>query len=202
MVYDRAVSKGSGQTEAQTVVQEMKAAGLENVYVLVSPVWFLQVLQAARSQNYEPQWIGVGITKALDTVAAVGCRNGTLKGAKFFSPFPAWSDIDRFDPDFKKAVNAVYPDKDEGDDIMLVGWGMGRVIAELLKAGGKNLTREGFIAAAERAKNIETGVFPEVSFSPDDHLGGSAVHLNEAHCSGYKSGDNRWHTIKSNVRDF
>ena len=200
--YDRAVSKGASQTEAQTVVQEMKAMGIENVYVLTSPVWFLQVLQAARSQNYEPQWVGVGITKALDTVANVGCRNGTLSKARFFSPFPAWSDIDRFDPEFYKAAQSIYPDSGKGDDIMLVGWGMGRIIAELLEAGGKNLTREGFIAAAQRAENVKTGVFPSVSYTPTDHFGGSAVHVNEAHCSGYKTGDNRWHTIKSNVSDF
>ena len=200
--YDRAVSKGAGQAEAQTVVQEMKAAGLENVYVLTSPVWFLQVLQAARSQSYEPQWVGVGITKGLDTVASVGCRNGTLTRAKFFSPFPAWADINKFDPDFQKAVAAVYPEEDKGDDIMLIGWGMSKVIAELLEGAGRQLSREIFIHSAERAKNVKTGVFPPVSFTPRDHFGGSQVHLNEAHCSGYKSGDNRWHTIKSYVSDF
>jgi branched-chain amino acid transport system substrate-binding protein len=200
--YDRAVSKGAGQAEAQTVVQEMKAAGLENVYVLTSPVWFLQVLQAARSQSYEPQWVGVGITKALDTVASVGCRNGTLRGAKFFSPFPAWADINKFDPDFQKAVAAVYPEEDKGDDIMIIGWGMSKVIAELLEGAGRQLSREGFIGSAQRAKNVKTGVFPPVTFTSQDHFGGSQVHLNEAQCSGYKSGDNRWHTIRSYVSDF
>ncbi|MDQ4065139.1 MAG: ABC transporter substrate-binding protein, partial [Actinomycetota bacterium] len=86
--YDRAVSKGAGASEARSVVQEMSSQQIENVYVLTSPTWFLQVLQAANTQGYEPQWVGVGITKALDTVASVGCRNGTLDGAKFFSPFP------------------------------------------------------------------------------------------------------------------
>jgi branched-chain amino acid transport system substrate-binding protein len=200
--YDRAVSKGAGQAEAQTVVQEMKAAGLENVYVLTSPVWFLQVLQAARSQSFEPQWVGVGITKALDTVSSVGCRNGTLSRAKFFSPFPAWADINKFDPDFQKAVAAVYPEEDKGDDIMLIGWGMSKVIAELLEGAGRQLSREGFVGSAQRAKNVKTGVFPPVTFSPQDHFGGSQIHLNEAQCSGYKAGDNRWHTIKSYVSDF
>ncbi len=202
LAYDRAVSKQAGQTEAQTVVQEMSAAGIENVYVLTSPVWFLQVLQAARTQDYQPQWVGVGITKALDTVASVGCRNGTLNRAKFFSPFPAWADIDRFDPEFKKAIRAVYPNKGEGDDIMLIGWGLGKVIAELLDETGRDLSRARFVANTQRVRNVKTGVYPEVSFSPNDHLGGTQVHLNEAQCSGYKNGDNRWHTIKPFVSDF
>ena len=170
--------------------------------MLTSPVWFLQVLQAARTQDFTPQWTGVGVTKALDTVASVGCRNGTLNRAKFFSPFSTSADVDRYDPEFKKAIQAVYPEEGGGDDIMLLSWGMNRVIASLLENAGENLSRAGFIAATEKAQNVRTGVFPEVSFSPDDHFGGSQVHLNEAQCSGYKNGDNRWHTIKAFVNDF
>ncbi len=202
LAYDRAVSKGAGSSEAQSVVQEMKARGVENVYVLTSPVWFLQVLQAARTQDYEPQWVGVGITKALDTVASIGCRNGTLNKAKFFSPFPAWVDIDRFDADFKKAVRAIYPEEEEGDDFMVIGYGLAKVLKQLLEAPGRDLTRERFVYFAERLRNVKTGVYPPVSFAPDDHLGGTGVHLNEAQCSGYKAGDNRWHTIRSFVSDF
>ena len=202
VVYDRAISKNAGQTEAQTVVQEMKAQRLQNVYVLTSPVWFLQVLQAARAQDFSPQWVGVGITKAIDSVASVGCRNGTLNRAKFFSPFPAWSEVDRFDPDFKKAIRAVYPEKDSGDDIMLIPWGLARIMGELLEQPGRDLTRQSFVAGTEKARNIRTGVFPPVSFSPDDHFGGTQIHLNEAQCSGYRAGDNRWHTIQSFVGDF
>lgn len=202
VAYDRAVSKGAGSSEAQVVVQEMKSRGVENVYVNTSPVWFLQVLQAARTQDYEPQWVGVGLTKSLDTVASVGCRNGTLSGAKFFAPFPAWTDINRYDPDFKTAVKAIYPEEGEGDDIMLIPWGLAKVLERLLDASGRNLTRERFVYFTERGRNIQTGVYPPVSFSPDDHRGGTQVHLNEAHCSGYKSGDNRWHTIRSFVSDF
>ena len=202
VIYDRAVSTGAGQTEAQTVVQEMKTQGLQNVYVLTSPVWFLQVLQAARTQNYTPQWVGVGFTKTVDTVASVGCRNGTINGAKFFSMFPAWADIDRFDADFKKAVQAVFPEKGGGDDIMVIPWGMSKVIAKLLEGAGKNLTRGSFIETASRAKNIETEVYPPVSFSPTDHFGGSQVYVSEAQCSGYKAGDNRWHTIQAPVSNF
>ncbi|MDQ4065397.1 MAG: ABC transporter substrate-binding protein [Actinomycetota bacterium] len=75
VTYDRSVSRGAGQAEAQAVVQEMKTEQVQNVYVLTSPVWFLQVLQAARTQNYTPQWVGVGISKAIDSVSSVGCRN-------------------------------------------------------------------------------------------------------------------------------
>lgn len=202
LAYDRGVSKGAGTADARTVVQEMRSAGIENVYVLTSPVWFLQVLQEAGTQGYRPQWIGVGLTKAIDTVSAVGCRNGALTAAKFFSPFPAWVDIGRFDPDFKEAVRRVFPEEGEGDDIMVIPWGLAKILGEMLKAPGPNLTRERFIYFAQQIRNLKTGVYPPVSFRPEDHFGGSQVHVNEAHCSGYKTGDSRWHTIRSFVSDF
>lgn len=61
---------------------------------MLSPLFFLQMLQAARTQQYEPQWTAVGIQMTFDTVASVGCRNGTIDKMKAFSPFPAWIDRD------------------------------------------------------------------------------------------------------------
>ena len=197
--YDRAVCKCATSTEAATVVQEMNAAGIKNVYVLVSPVWWLQVLQAAKGQRYEPQWTGVGITKTFDTVAQVGCRNGTIDRAKFFSPFPAWVDAAKYDADFYKAVAAHYPEENngKGDDFMLLGWAASKVGAELFQRAGKNLTREGFIYSTERAKNVKTGTFPTLNFSPSDHFGANTVTVAEARCS-----DARWHTLFSYTSDF
>jgi branched-chain amino acid transport system substrate-binding protein len=197
VVYDRAVSKGAGQTEAQTVIQEMKAQGIENVYILVSPVWWLQVLKAADTQNYKPQWTGVGITKTFDTVANVGCQAGAaIDGAKFFAPFPAWVDRNKFDPEYDKAYSAIYG-SNGSDDFVWLGWGASRSLALLLENAGQNLSREGFIYATERARNIKTGVMPTLNYSPEDRWGASEVHVSEAKCS-----DRRWHTIQSFVSDF
>lgn len=197
VVYDRKVSKGAGQTEAQTVVQEMRAAGIENVYVLASPVWWLQVLKAADTQNYKPQWIGVGISMTFDTVASVGCRgNAAINLAKFFSPFPAWVDRNKFDAEYDKAFNEIYGGS-TNDDFVWLGWGASKQVGGLLENAGKTLTREGFIAATEKLRNLKTGVMPTLNYSPKDHWGANEVHVNEARCS-----DNRWHTTQSFVTDF
>ncbi len=197
VVYDRTVSKGAGQTEAQTIVQEMRAAGIENAYFLVAPVWWLQVLKAADTQNYKPQWVGVGITMTFDTVANVGCRgNAAIDRAKFFAPFPAWIDRNKFDPDYDKAFQAVYGSA-TNDDFVWLGWGASKQVRGLLENAGQNLTREGFIAATEKVRNLKTGVMPTLNYSPNDHWGANEVHVNEARCS-----DNRWHTTQSFVSDF
>jgi ABC-type branched-subunit amino acid transport system substrate-binding protein len=193
--YDRAVCKCATSTEAQTVVQEMSAAGIDNVFVLVSPVWWLQVLQAARTQQYTPQWTGVGITKTFDTVATVGCRNGTIDKSKFFSPFPAWIDIKKYDNEFTTAVRAIY--NEDGDDFIVLGWAGSKVIRELLLRAGKNLSREGFVYSSERAKNVKTGTFPTLNFAPDDRFGASSTLVSEARCS-----DARWHVLQTYSSDF
>jgi ABC-type branched-subunit amino acid transport system substrate-binding protein len=197
--YDRGVCKCASQTEAQTVVQEMNAAGIENVYVLTSPVWWLQVLQSSRTQNYTPQWTGVGITKTFDTIATVGCRNGTINGSRFFSPFPAHADIDKYDSEFKKAVQAIYPEENngQGDDFMILGWAAAKVGGELFERVGKNLTRGAFVETVQNAKNVKTGTMPTLNYSPTDHYGADTTMVAEARCS-----DAKWHTIQTYTSNF
>jgi ABC-type branched-subunit amino acid transport system substrate-binding protein len=196
--YDRAVSKEANTADATTVVQEMKTQGIQNVYVLTSPVWWLQVLQAAAQQNYHPQWVGVGITMTFDTVANAGCASGqAIDGAKFFAAFPAWIQSDQFDPDFRKAMAKFYPQKNGGDDFMWALWATGKALSHLLALPGQNLTRERFIYYLSRAQHLSDGIGPEVNFTPADHWGADQVHLSQANCS-----DRRWHTIKTFVSDF
>ncbi len=189
VTYDGAYGKGSGDQQALQAVQEMKVKGVDNVFVLTSPTWFLRVLTAAKNQGYRPQWTGIGITMTFDTVASVGCRSGTIDGAKFFSPFPAWSDTKKYDPNFARAVAKFHPEENGGDDFMWLSWGFSKVATQLMSLPGRNLTRERFIWFAERS-SVKPGVFPALSYSPTDHFGANTVVVNQARCS-----DNRWHTI-------
>lgn len=188
--YDKPVPKTAGTSDAQTIATELNQRGIENVHILTSPTFFIQLAQAAVNQGYKPQWVGYGLTKGLDTVANVACRNNrSIDNARFLSPFPAYFDSDKFDPNFRKAGGT--------DDIMLALWGMSKVIGEMLKLPGKDLSRERFIYEVERAKKIETGVFPPVGYTPSDHLGGSTMHLLRADCA-----NNRYVTEASFASDF
>ena len=189
--YDRAVSKGAGQAEAQAVVQELKTLGIENVYAMAAPVWFLQVLKAADTQNYHPQWVGIGLFMTIDTVSRVGCPN--LDKALFFSPFPAWVDRNKYDPEYDKAMEAIYGG--QGDDFVWLGWSVAKQIRALLENAGANLTRESFIAATEQVRNLKTPAMPVLNYSKTDHFGAEQMHLSEARCS-----DSRWHTVESFVQ--
>lgn len=194
--YDRAVPKTAGTSEAQAVATELNQRGIDNVNLLLSPVFFLQMLNAAGAQGYRPQWVGAGIQFTFDTVASAGCGSGSLDGAKMFAPFPAWIDSDKFDPDFRKAMQAIYPEENGGDDFMWLGWSSAKGLHDMLEKAGPNLTREGFIDTLEGSKFFN-GIGPHLSFTETNHFGANEVHVSEARCS-----DRRWHTIKTWVSDF
>lgn len=194
--YDRSVSRNSGQTEAQTVVQEMKAAGIENVFVLTSPVWFLQVLQAAESQNYRPLWVGIqSIATFGDTIASVGCRNGTLGRSRFLSPVPAFAGRDSFDPRHDRAMKQIYNER--GDSITWLGWAGSKALRKMFERTGRDLTRKRFARRVERSRSFRTGILPPFRFTPDDHFGGRGIHVLEVDCSR-----RRWETVRRFVNDF
>lgn len=188
--YDRAVPKTAGQTDAQQVATDLVTQQIKNVYVLTSPTFFIQLAAQTSQQNYYPQWVGVGLTMTIDTVANAACRNrGSIDKAKFFAPVPAYANADQFDPNFRKAGG--------NDDIQFMGWGIAKAIGELLKAPGRNLTRERFLYYTDRTRGLKTGVLPEISFASGTNFGGTSMHLNQANCS-----TNRWETIKPFAKSF
>lgn len=189
LVYDEAISKNCNQSDITRVSTQIATQRLQNVYVLTSPQCFLQIANATQNQGWHPQWTGVGLSMALDTVANLGCRTDSIDNARFLSPYPAFVDSTRFDPNFRAAGGE--------DDIQFAFWGFSKVLEEMLRAPGRDLTRERFVYSTERLRNVTSGVFPPVSFSPGDRLGGSSMHLNRADCD-----INRWRTQAAFVRDF
>jgi branched-chain amino acid transport system substrate-binding protein len=145
------------------------------VFPITAPTYYLQMAGAAQCR---PQYVGVGVTMGLDTVARTGCQAGrSTEGARFFSPAPAAVDSNQFDPGFRQAGGAA------ADDIMWLLWASSKAVHQGLDLAGPNLTREGFIQAMSQA-SIKTGILPDLTFSPSDHFGASQVHVLRNVCSG------------------
>lgn len=192
--YTRQISRSAGTTEARVLVEEMKAAQIENVFILTSPVFFLQLLNQSNTQDFHPLWTGIGLTMTFDTVAQVACRNDDSVRARFFSPYPAFADRSRFDPDFDRAVGLFHGGN--GDDFMWQLWAQSRVLRKMLEQPGKRLTRDRFASTVERS-TIRTGIIPKLVYRPNDHFGGAAVHVLKLDCTRQ-----RWVTTKTFARDF
>jgi ABC-type branched-subunit amino acid transport system substrate-binding protein len=193
--YDRSIPNQSGSAEAQQAVQEMKLAEIDNVVVLVTPIFFLQLLSAANSNDYHPLWTGPGLTMtSTDDVARVGCGDANLK-ARFLSPLPATADRAAFDPAYDKAVRKIYPEEHPTDAFLWQGWATSKVLRSMLDRAGRDLTRKGFVRKVERARGIRTGILPPIGFSPDDHFGGRGTYLLKADCQ-----TDAWKTIEKITR--
>ena len=57
--------------------------------------------------------------------------------------------------------------------------GGGNVFAQ---AAGKDMTRQSFVQTLESGKRFQTGVYPPVQYSPNNHFGGTQSHLLRADC--------------------
>jgi branched-chain amino acid transport system substrate-binding protein len=164
-------------------------AGVEVVYVNMSPLDYIRFAQVAADQGHEFQFVGVGVTQGLNPVLSNGCPQ--VDNGIFFSPFPALEVIDDIDPQFRRAANAFGV---EASDLALAIWGLQKSQHELFKlyeqTFGTDLTREDFRAVVADAGTVEGGVFPPVNYRSDVDFGGQGVHVLEADCSAgeYRDG--------------
>jgi branched-chain amino acid transport system substrate-binding protein len=178
VVADDKIDKSADQAQALAEIQRLKAGGADVIYVLLSPIVFLNLTSAAAGQLYSPQWIGPGITNGVDLVAQIGCPG--VNGALFLSPFPELDVIDQLDPDYQAAYRSLRGKA--GDDIGLGLWGGDRGLAAALQAAGRDLTRQSFIKTLEMGQSYDSHVFPPVAYSPTNHFGSSEMNLLQADC--------------------
>jgi branched-chain amino acid transport system substrate-binding protein len=160
-------------SDAPTIGTAICQSGAEAVVWNASPSSLLNV---AKSMPCQVTFVGPGLTNGLNVVAQVGCPN--VDGAQFYSPFPGM-DVMRSDSEFVRA----YQTKNGGaqpDDIGAAIYGVEKVVAAMLQATGKDLTREGFMATIARVKQFNTGVYPATNFS--SRFGGTAMNLLQADC--------------------
>jgi ABC-type branched-subunit amino acid transport system substrate-binding protein len=161
--------------------RQLHEAGTEVIFMLTSPLDYIRFAQVADDAGYEFQYVGVGISKGLNDVLRSGCPQ--VDGGVFFSPFPAIETAPKLDPDFHRAARRFgVPD----DDIAWALWGLAKVQHALFdryeEVFGTDLTREDFRALVESTGKVETGVFPTLAYTPQDHFGGTAVHVLKADC--------------------
>jgi ABC-type branched-subunit amino acid transport system substrate-binding protein len=179
IVADDTINKNASEAEAGAEVQTLKSADAEIVFILSSPLVYLAIAGGARNQNYEPAFIGPGITSGLNQVMEFGCPS--VGKGQFFSPFPELDVIGELDPDYLPAYEQ-FGQGEEPDDIGIALWGLNKGIRLMFDDTGDELGRAALMNAIEEGKTIDTGVYPPAEYSPDEHFGGTGAHLLEADC--------------------
>ena len=166
-----------------TYASEMKGANVQVLFILSAPVDYIQFAQQAGTQNYRPQFVGVGISKGLNAVLGAGCPD--VNGGIFFSPFPGldWARTNL--PEFFQTAQKL---SKPADDVALALWGLAAVEHEAFKRyeqvyKSTDLTREDFVKMLQTQTGITTKSNPQLSYSPTDHFGAKQVHVLKADCA-------------------
>lgn len=162
--------------------RELNQAGVDVVYMLTAPVDYIRFAQQSHQQGFKPAWVGVGVTMGLNAVLGAGCPE--VDGGTFFSPFPGLDWARQNEPAFFEAAQQFGT---PNDDLALALWGLGKsshvMFNRYAEIYGNDLTREDFRAVTERQSGIRTNVYPEISYSPENHFGARTVHQVRADCS-------------------
>jgi ABC-type branched-subunit amino acid transport system substrate-binding protein len=182
--YAKTLRHPKGNTSWITsYASEMKSAGVQVLFILSSPVDYIQFAQQSGTQGFKPQYVGLGISKGLNAVLAAGCPD-VDKGI-FFSPFPGLDWARQNVPEFFETGRRLGTPT---DDVALALWGLASVEHQAFLRyeqvfGSTDLTREDFTKMLETQTGIATKVNPQLSFSPSKHFGASQVHVLQADCA-------------------
>jgi ABC-type branched-subunit amino acid transport system substrate-binding protein len=166
-----------------TYASEMKSNGVQVLFILSSPVDYIQFAQQSGTQGYHPQYVGVGVSKGLNAVLGAGCPD--VDGGVFFSPFPGldWARANM--PEFFEAGKKFGVPT---DDIALAIWGFESALGEAFKRyeqvyKSTDLTREDFVKMLQTQSGITTKSNPVLSYTPTNHFGAKQVHVLKADCA-------------------
>lgn len=179
IVYSKFISKGASQAEILTTTNDLRASGADVVYYLGPPITFISLATQGQSQGFVPNYIGPGLSNGLNLVAQAGCPG--IGSARFLSPFPQTDAIDRLDPNYTKEYRAQNP-RETPDDLGIGLWGLNKSLHQVLKAAGKDMTRQSLVATMESGRAFESGVFPKTQYSAKNHFGADSAHLLVADC--------------------
>ena len=182
---------------------------VEIVYILSSPTDYINFAKQAKENEYGPkegggfQYVGVGVTMALNAVLPTGCDANAVDGGIFFSPFPGLDWAHKNEPEFFEAA------RDYGrvpDDLAFALWGLNKqfdaFLARYEATYGTDLTREDYRNLAENTSSLATNLFPEIGYSPSNHFGGKQVHVLQAVCAPNDAGQREHITLQSFVSAF
>ena len=130
-------------------------------------------IKAMRAAGYSPQFINVSFvgSKALAKEAGAAGRG---VGISQVMPFP-WNLSAPIVKEYQQLLEAA-TGKQDYSFTSLEGFIAAKVLVEGLRRTGPDLTRERFIAAMEKMKDVDLGGYT-VNFSPTDHSGSKFVEM-------------------------
>jgi branched-chain amino acid transport system substrate-binding protein len=130
-------------------------------------------IKAMRAAGYSPQFINVSFVGSKALAKEAG-PDGRGVGISQVMPFP-WNLSAPIVKEYQQLLEAA-TGKQDYSFTSLEGFIAAKVLVEGLRRTGPDLTRERFIAAMEKMKDVDLGGYT-VNFSPTDHSGSKFVEM-------------------------
>ena len=167
VVYEQPIAVN--QSTCANEVANLQSHGAEVVFMMNGPLGAICMLRDAKALGYRPTWTGVGVSWALNLVAAAS--GGSADGIRFLSTTttldtPAGQ---RYSEMMRRAA----PDSGAADDDALLLWySFIRSAIEGLRRAGPDLSREGLLRTWEtKMTGYDSGYLPPPTFGPGNRSG-------------------------------
>ncbi len=150
---------------------KLRREGAEAVVLAVPYNFAFRFIREARKVDWKVQMGGISLTglQALLTMArdaAVGYVNVMTVPQARYATGPAMEE-------YRSWLGKEFSDA-AFNSSSLTGWWAAKLLTEILRRSGRDLSRDNMIKAAENIRGYETGITGPVSFYPHDHSGTTA----------------------------
>jgi ABC-type branched-subunit amino acid transport system substrate-binding protein len=144
-------------------------SGATAVWLYMAPTTAASLANQADATGFHPTWFANSISWGFDLTFAVGPKS--LKGARAFSPWLPLSDprTDTYKEAYTKANPGATP-----DDLGLVGWGVGQIVAKGLENAEPELGQNSFRDAMQHMQ-FKPDVWAPIDFKDGVREGANSV---------------------------
>lgn len=158
---------------------QLSNSGATATWLYMAPTPAAKLANQADAAGYHPTWFANAISWNFDLIFAVGPK--ALAGARAFSPWPPLADprTQTYQQEYRRQNPNETP-----DDLGIVGWGIGEIVAGGLQAVKGPLGQNSFRVAMQNLQ-LKPSLWNPLSFGPGVREGGNSVAI-------YKESGGRW----------
>ncbi len=147
----------------------LSESGAEAVWLYMAPLPAAKIANQSNDAGFHPIWFSNSISWAFDLTFAVGPE--ALKGARAFSPWLPLSDprTQEYQDQYRANNNGETP-----DDLGIVGWGVGQIVAEGLEQAGADLGQNSFRDAMQHLE-FTPDIWSPIGFDDGVRVGSDQI---------------------------
>jgi branched-chain amino acid transport system substrate-binding protein len=172
-----AVSYETADTNFSAQALKLQTSGADTVIIFAVPKPGGSIIAEMGKIGYAPKLLSSNVINDPSIFQLAG---PAINGMLIEAYLPASDDTSNPKIVEYQAFMAKYAPKEQIGGFTESGYTYGQVFIEALKRGGKDLTREGFMANLDQMQNFTGSLVPSLSYSPTDHAGVKAAYFQAA----------------------